>query len=66
MISVNELTAHLEGTFEGRVKVAERMFLYDPSEVNQVRLDEARRAYDTVYGILYQFDESNSQGDYTL
>lgn len=67
MISVNELTAHLEGTFSARYSIAETNYDREPTQENYIRMEEARRAYDTVYGIIYQFDESNGHnGDYTL
>ena len=66
MISVNELTAHLEGTFAGRLEVAKRNWDRSHTDQHRIELQCAQNAYDTVYGILYQFDESNRQGDYTL
>ena len=67
MISVNELTAHLEGTFSARYSIAETNYDRNPTQENYLLMQEARKAYDTVYGIIYEFDESNSQlGDYTL
>ena len=64
-ISVNELTAHLEGTFSARYSIAETNYDRDPTPENYIRMEEARRTYDTIYGILYEFDESNqSTGDY--
>ena len=60
MITTSELTAHLEGTFEGRLEVAKRIVQYDPSRENQIRLEEAQRAYDTVFGVIYEFNEANT------
>lgn len=59
MISTNELTAHLLGTFEGRLEVAKRNFERDPSAENQLLLNVAEETYNTVYGIVYEFDEAN-------
>ena len=67
MISVNELTAHLEGTFSARYSIAETNYDRNPTQENYLLMQAAKQAYDTVYGIIYEFDESNSHlGDYTL
>lgn len=60
MISTNELTAQLEGTFKARYDIAKRNFERDPTEENRIKFYEAQRAYDTVFGIIYEFDEANS------
>lgn len=64
VITTSELTAQLEGTFSARYDIAKRVFEDDPTEENRIKYNEAKRAYDTVYGIIYEFDEANSQGDY--
>jgi hypothetical protein len=64
MISTNELTAHILGTFEGRLEIAKRNHDRDPTEKNQLLLNVAEETYNTLYGIVYEFDEANSQGDY--
>jgi hypothetical protein len=60
MISTSALCAQLEGTFEARYNIAKNNFNRDPSEENRIKFYEAQRAYDTVYGILYEFGESNA------
>ena len=67
MISTSALCAQLEGTFEARYNIAKTNFNRDPSEENRIKFYEAQRTYDTVYGILYEFEESNSatDNDYT-
>ena len=62
MITTSELTAHLEGTFSARYDIAKRNFERDPTEENRIKYYEAQRTYDTLYGILYEFDEANTQG----
>ena len=63
MIQTSEMTAHLEGIFQARLDIAQRRAWADPSIQNQVRLEEATKTHETIFGILYQFEESNSQGD---
>ena len=60
MITTSALTAHLEGTFRERYDIACRVAWADPSIPNQIRLEEAKKTLETVEGILYQFDESNT------
>jgi len=60
MISTSALCAQLEGTFEARYNIAKNNFNRDPSEENRIKFYEAQRAYDTVYGILYEFGEANA------
>ena len=67
MITTSALCAHLEGTFYGRLEAAKRAVEYNPSDENRIRLSEIQQAYDLVYGILYQFGESNAtDNDNTL
>ena len=61
MITTSELTAHLEGTFTARLEIAQREAWADPSIPNQIRMEEAKKTYDTLYGILYEFEEANTQ-----
>lgn len=63
MITTSELMAQLEGTFEARYNIAKNNFNRDPSQENRIRFYEAQRAYDTVYGILYEFSEANTSGE---
>lgn len=63
MITTSELMAHLEGTFEARYDIAKRNWDRAHTEENRIVLQEARKAYDTVYGILYEFSEANSSGE---
>lgn len=64
MITTSELTAQLEGTFKARYDIAKRNFERDPTEENRIKYYEAQRTYDTLYAIIYEFDEANSyQGD---
>ena len=64
MITTNELTAHLLGTFEARVEIAQRAYNRDPSPEHLRGLIHAEETYNTIYGIVYEFDEANSyQGD---
>ena len=60
MITTSELTAHLEGTFHGRLEAAKRAVEYNPSDENRIRLSEIQQAYDLIYGIIYQFNEANT------
>ena len=60
MITTSALTAHLEGTFKERYEIACRVAWADPSIPNQIRLEEAKKAWDTIFGILYEFDEANT------
>ena len=64
MISTSALCAQLEGTFEARYNIAKTNFNRDPSEENRIKFYEAQRTYDTVYGILYEFEEANSATDH--
>ena len=64
MITTSELTAQLEGVFEARYNIAKRNFERDPSIENRIKFYEAQRTYDTVYGVIYEYNEANSQGDY--
>lgn len=63
MITTSELTAHLEGTFKARYDIAQREYNRDPNTEKSIRLEEAERTYNTVYGILYEFDEANGVYD---
>ena len=67
MISTQALCAQLEGTFEARYNIAKNNYNRNQSDENYFRLQEAAKAYDTVYGIIYEFEESNSaiDNDYT-
>ena len=62
MITTSELTAHLEGTFSARYSIAETNYDRNPTQENYIRLEEARKAFDTVYGVIYEFNEANTQG----
>lgn len=64
MITTSALCAHLEGTFHGRLEAAKRAVSYNPTDENRIRLSEVQQAYDLIYGILYQFEESNSATDH--
>ena len=60
MITTSALTAHLEGTFRERYEIAKRVLAVDFSRPNQIRMEEAKKALDTIEGILYEFDEANT------
>ena len=60
MITTSELTAHLEGTFSARYSIAETNYDRNPTQENYIRLEEARKAFDTVYGVIYEFNEANT------
>ena len=62
-ITTSELTAHLEGTFKERYDIAKRNWDRSHTEEHRIVLQEAQRTYDTVYGILYEFDEANGVYD---
>ena len=62
MITTSELTAHLEGTFSARYSIAETNYDRNPTQENYIRMEEARKAFDTVYGAIYEFNEANTQG----
>ena len=62
MITTSELTAHLEGTFSARYSIAETNYDRNPTQENYIRMEEARKAFDTVYGVIYEFNEANTQG----
>ena len=62
MITTSELTAHLEGTFGARLDIARRAYDREPTVENEIRKFEAQRTYDTIYGIVYEFNEANTQG----
>ena len=63
MITTSALCAHLEGTFEARRDIAQEVYNRDPNTENSIRLEEAERSYNTLYGILYEFEEANSATD---
>ena len=63
MITTSELTAHIEGTFTARLEIAQEVYNRDPNTENSIRLEEAERTYNTLYGILYQFDASNEESN---
>ena len=67
MITTSALCAHLEGTFEARYNIAKDNYNRNQNDENYFRLQEAAKAYDTVYAIIYEFEESNSaiDNDYT-
>ena len=60
MITTSELTAHLEGTFSARYDIAKRNFERQPTEENRIKYYEAQRTYDTIFGIVYEFNEANT------
>ena len=60
MITTSELTAHLEGTFKARRDIAERRYFGHPTEENLARLEEANETWNTIYGIVYEFNEANT------
>lgn len=60
MITTSELTAQLEGVFEARYEIAKRNWDRLHSEEHRIELQAAKRAYDTVYGIIYEFNEANT------
>lgn len=60
MITTSELTAHLEGTFSARYSIAETNYDRNPTQENYIRMEEARKAFDTVYGVIYEFNEANT------
>ena len=62
MITTSELTAHLEGTFSARYSIAETNYDRFPTEDNYIRMVEAKRTLDTIVGIVYEFNEANTQG----
>jgi len=64
MITTSALCAHLEGTFGARLDIARRTYDREPTVENEIRKFEAQRAYNTVYGILYEFEEANSATDH--
>ena len=61
MITTSELTAHLEGTFSARYSIAETNYDREPTQENYLLMQAAKEAYDTVYGIIYEFDEANGE-----
>lgn len=63
MITTSELMAHLEGTFSARYSIAETNYDREPTTENYIRMQEARKSWDTVYGILYEFSEANTSGE---
>ena len=63
MITTSALCANLEGTFEARYNIAKRNFERDPNSENRIKFYEAQRTYDTIYGMLYEFEEANSATD---
>ena len=64
MITTSALCANLEGTFEARYNIAKRNFERDPNSENRIKFYEAQRTYDTIYGMLYEFEKANSAVDY--
>jgi hypothetical protein len=60
MITTSALTAHLEGTFEARLEIAQRNWKRSHTEEHRIALQHARETYDTIFGILYEFDEANT------
>ena len=60
MIRTSELCAHLDGTFRERYEIAKRVLATNFSTPNKIRMEEAKKSLETIEGILYQFEESNT------